>query len=111
MLIEASKPLLVRLRSRTVHLEPGQAKEFTEEDGLLLLVKARGKVRLIQPQPVDWLYEWRKLAEVTSGLTKDDPRLPPVMAALGRCDDAFLAGDYPAFMQAAVKVEEAMNRR
>ena len=62
-------------------------------------------------QPVDWLAEWRHLAETTSGLTKDDPRLPFVMMALGRCDDAFLAGDYPAFMQAAVKVEEAMNRR
>ena len=64
-----------------------------------------------QQLEIDWLAEWRHLAETTSGLTKDDPRLPFVMMALGRCDDAFLAGDYPAFMQAAVKVEEAMNRR
>ena len=64
-----------------------------------------------RPRAVDWLAEWRHLAAMTSGLTKDDPRLPPVLTALGRCDDAFLAGDYPTFMQAAGKVEEAMNRR
>jgi hypothetical protein len=33
------------------------------------------------------------------------------MLALGRCDDAFLAGDFPAFTLAAVTVEEAMKAR
>ena len=92
-------------------MEPGQAKEFTEEDGLKLLVKARGKVRLIQHQPPDWLYEWRCLAAMTSGLMQGDARLHPVMTALDACDDAFLAGDYSAFRQAAVHVEEAMKPR
>ena len=62
-------------------------------------------------QPMDWLAKWRHLAAISSGLTPEDSRLQPVLAALDACDTAFLAGDYPAFMHAAVKVEEAMNRR
>src|SRR5580765_2433783 len=111
MLIESSKPLTVRLRSSEVHLTPGQPVEFSEEDGLKLLVKAKGKVRMIQHQPVDWLYEWRCLAALTSGMGADDPRLPVVFQALDQCDTAFLAGDYPAFMLAAAQVQEAMKPR
>jgi hypothetical protein len=62
-------------------------------------------------QPIDWLVKWRHLAAITSGLTPEDSRLQTVLTALDVCDTAFLAGDYPGFMHAATKVENAMNRR
>lgn len=52
MLIESSKPLTVRLRSGQVHLMPGQPIEFSEEDGLKLLVKAKGRVRLVPAEDI-----------------------------------------------------------
>ena len=72
LLIESSKPLTVRLRSGTVHLEPGRAWEFTEEDGLKLLVKAKGKVRLVNCGPVSplqpgWLVVYRDRAGTLCG--------------------------------------------
>ena len=48
MLIESSKPLTVRTPSGEVHLTPGQPVEMSEEDGRKLLVKAKGKVRLVE---------------------------------------------------------------
>ena len=49
MLIEALKPLRVRLRSGEVrHLRPGQRSEFTREDGQKILERAVGKVRLVE---------------------------------------------------------------
>jgi hypothetical protein len=47
MLIEALQPLTVKLRSRAVHMTPGHPVDLPEDDGLRLLVKAKGKVRLI----------------------------------------------------------------
>ena len=111
MLIESSMPLTVRLRSGAVKLTPGQPAEFSEEDGLRLLARAKGKVRLIPHQPVDWLYEWRLLAALTAGMEAGDSRLPAVFQALDQCDTAFLAGDYSAFMLAASHVQEAMKPR
>jgi hypothetical protein len=52
LLIESSKPLTVRLRSGQVHLMPGQPIEFSEEDGLKLLVKAKGRVRLVPAEDI-----------------------------------------------------------
>jgi hypothetical protein len=60
-------------------------------------------------RPVDWLAEWRRLAELTSGISSYDPRLPVILEALNRCDDAFLAGDFLAFKRAATRVEGAMK--
>jgi hypothetical protein len=47
MLIESSKPLTVLLRSGEVKLMPGQPVEFSEEEALRLLARAKGKVRLV----------------------------------------------------------------
>ena len=81
------------------------------EELLQRALEIANRPRSHQQLEIDWLAEWRHLAAITSGLTPEDSRLQPVLAALDVCDTAFLAGDYPAFMQAAVKVEEAINRR
>ena len=52
----------------------------------------------------DWLAEWHRLARITHGITADDPRFQPVMAALDQCDVAFLANDWLAFQQAVARV-------
>jgi hypothetical protein len=62
MLIESLSPLLVRFRSREVHLEPGQPVRFSEEDGRKLLARAPGKVRCVTPEPplqAGWLVVYR----------------------------------------------------
>jgi hypothetical protein len=64
-----------------------------------------------QQRDIDWLADWRHLAELTSGIEAGDPRLAGVLTALDACDTAFLAGDYSAFTLAAVTVEEAMKAR
>ena len=56
-----------------------------------------------------WLTAWRELAAITGGITADDSRFQPVMAALEQCDTAYLAGDWPAFQQAAQQVRQAVE--
>jgi len=60
--------------------------------------------------PGDWLTAWREVAELTSGLTADDPRLPLVMAELLAWDDAGQRGDWAAFRQTAARVRIAVTR-
>lgn len=62
MLIEASKPLRVRLRSGDVRLRPGQPKQFSEDDGRRLLERVPDKVRRVTPEPplqIGWLVAYR----------------------------------------------------
>lgn len=71
-----------------------------------------GKVsssRASQTISPDWLAEWRELASQTAGLLPDDPRLRPVLEGLSRCDEAFLANDYPGFLRAKAAVLALMN--
>ncbi len=49
MKIESLIPLKVKRPSGDILLTPGTPVEFTEEEGLKLLTKARGKVRLVEP--------------------------------------------------------------
>ena len=56
-----------------------------------------------------WLSAWRALASMTSGVTREDPRFLAVMAALEQCDQAFMAGDHPAFQRAALRVKRAVE--
>ena len=58
----------------------------------------------------DWLAAWREVAEISSGLTRDDVRLPSVMATLGVCDAAFVADDWAAFQEAKIGVIRARER-
>lgn len=50
MLIEALKPLRVRLPDRDIHLVPGHPVDLSDEDGQKLLARAPTKVRRV-PQP------------------------------------------------------------
>ena len=109
MLIESSKPLTVLLRAGKIHLTPGRPMELSEEDGLKLLVKAKGKVRMIQQQPVDWLTRWRDLAQMTSGLESDDPRLTPILSCLAQCQRSHEAGDLDGFTKGTARVHRFMQ--
>ena len=66
------------------------------------------KVRQEAAKP-GWSTAWRELATLTAGILADDPRFPPVMAALQQCDSAFSGGDWPSFQQAAGRVKAAVN--
>ena len=107
MLIEAvGEPVTYRWPSGEIQLEPGCPVYLPESRALKLLAKAQGKVRLAEPANPDWLAEWRTLARITDGITADDPRFQPVMAALEQCDKAFQANDWSAFRRAAMQVRE-----
>lgn len=106
MLIEATKPLLVRFSTGDIHLTPGTPVEIPTAQARRLLLKAGGKVREV---PRDWSPTWKELATLTYGITAEDPRLAGVMAALNACDDAYLSGDWEAFCQAAARVQHAVD--
>ena len=62
MLIEALKPLLVRLPSGDLHLTPGKPVDLPDKQARKLLTKAQGKVKLVPTrpprfQPGTWI-EW-----------------------------------------------------
>ena len=57
----------------------------------------------------DWLAAWRELAELTYGITPEDPRLQPVLTALNVCDVAFVADDWTAFQEARKGIVRAMD--
>jgi hypothetical protein len=113
LLIESNRPLRVRLSDGDLRLIPGRPIEVPDETASRLLMKAGDKVRAVTPRPTpDWLTAWRELAAMTNGITRDDPRFQPVLEALNRCDDAYLAGDWPAFRLGAEEVRgTAMERQ
>ena len=105
MLIESLTPLTVKLPTGDIRLTPGVPVELPRAQAQKLLAKANGKVREVTR---DWSPTWRELAELTAGLTAEDPRLPEVMAALNSCDDAYLNGDWEAFCGAVEQIRAAM---
>jgi hypothetical protein len=121
LLIEALTPIRIRLPDGERSLLPGQPVDLSEEHARRLLEKAGRKVRpvlsekdatpLVYPCcPTDWLTEWRKLAKITSGILREDPRFPFIMRALALCDEAFQDGDWSRFRTAAKQVRELLNR-
>ena len=50
MLIEALKPLTVKLPGGDLQLKPGRPVNLAEDRALKLLAKAPGKVRMVEPQ-------------------------------------------------------------
>jgi hypothetical protein len=105
MLIEAMIPLTVKFSTGDIRLTPGVPVELPTAQAQRLLVKAHGKVREVTR---DWLAAWREVAELTSGLTADDPRLPIVRDALLAWDDALQRGNWVAFRKYAAQVRSAM---
>ena len=57
----------------------------------------------------DWLAAWRELAEITYGITGDDPRYEPVMRWLNVCDTAFHLDSWTLFQEGAAMVKEIVN--
>ena len=106
MLIEATTPLTVNFSTGNIRLTPGVPVEIPTAQARRLILKAHGKVREVTR---NWSPTWRELAELTSGLTPDDSRLPLVMAVLNLCDDAYLGGNWVAFRHAAARVRSVID--
>ena len=107
MLLEATKQ---QIRFRDRHgkdfvLPLGTPVDIPDPVARLIVDRAGPNVRIIK----DWLTAWRGLAQMTYGLTPEDPRLQPVLAALDVCDAAFMADDWEAFEQAREGVRRAME--
>ena len=59
----------------------------------------------------DWETAWRDLAELTEGITKNDPRFQPVCHALEQCDQAFESGSWRTFQIAVSALKGIMGHR
>ena len=57
----------------------------------------------------DWLTAWQELAQVTYGLTEEDPRFESVMRWLNACDVAFSLGSWDTFCEAAAEVKHLVG--
>ena len=108
MLIEAMTLLTVKFSTGDILLTPGVPVEIPTAQARRLILKAQGKVREAKR---DWSPSWRELATLSSGLTANDPRLPKVMAALNACDDAYLAGNWGGFQEAAEQIKQLVKGR
>ena len=60
----------------------------------------------IQP---DWLFTWRNLAQLTDGITKDDPRFLSICEGLEDCDLAWEQDNWTIFQQAAEAVKRLVE--
>lgn len=59
--------------------------------------------------PDRWLKRFRRLAELTAGITSDDPRFPSIMQLLNQCDEACVRGQDESFIQCARQVAALVN--
>ena len=110
MLIEAIKPLKVKLPTGDVHLTPGVPVKFPTIHAKQLLAKAHGKVRVLEPPKPDWLSAWRELASLTYGITVQDPRFGSIMDALNICDEAYLGDDWTMFQHGQGLVRQILDK-
>jgi hypothetical protein len=106
MKVEALVPLEIRAGNTVFTVVPGQCLDLTEKQGRSLLAKVPDKVRVIEG---DWLSAWRELAQLTYGLTEEDPRFEWVMIWLNVCDLAFLYGSWRYFCEAAEEIKRLVK--
>ena len=59
--------------------------------------------------PDRWLKRFRRLAELTAGITSNDPRFPSIMQLLNQCDEAYVHGQDESFIQSARQVAALVN--
>lgn len=59
--------------------------------------------------PDRWLKRFRRLAELTAGITGDDPRFPSIMQLLSQCEEAYVRRQDDAFIQCARHVAALVN--
>ena len=57
-------------------------------------------------EPEAWLEGWQRLAQLTQGLEKTDPRFDLIMTLLDQCDEAFLKRDWEGFERVAEGLKE-----
>ena len=107
-MIEALKPLRVRLSDGEIHLTPGKPVRLPDWQAQKLLSKAPNKIRVVCP---DWVGEWRQLAGITAVIAKSDRRLEPILDALDRCETAYPSDDWPTFQQAVTTVKRIAHFR
>ena len=58
----------------------------------------------------NWYGAWKELAQLTSGIGKDDPRFFPVCDSLEVCDRAFEQDDWLRFQQGVDSLKAIMSR-
>jgi hypothetical protein len=56
------------------------------------------------PIRANWLPAWQELAQLTRGITEDDPRFPDALTALDLADESFLADDWASFQRAKTEI-------
>ena len=108
MLLEAVDcPIRYQWPEGEIRLTPGQPVSIPTDRGLKILKKCGPNVRHVQP---DWLGAWRHLAQLTDGITKDDPRFFSVCDALEGCDRAWEQDDWPTFQQSVDRIKAIVSR-
>ena len=55
-----------------------------------------------------WLEIWREVAELSSGLTKEDPRLPGVLMVIDRLTEEYKKGDLKGFLREVERLRDSM---
>ncbi len=107
MLIEAiSCPVRYQWPSGEIRLEPGKPICVDRQRGEKILQKCQNMVRIIQP---NWESAWRDLAELSEGITKNDPRFQPVCEALEECDRHFENDDWPKFQESTAMIKRILG--
>jgi len=110
MLIDApEKSVTYRYPDGEIVINPGKPIEVEYWRALKLLKKAGSRVRVVKLSHADWLTAWRELADVTVGIEPGDPRLRPVLAALDRADECYLARNWTGFQEAAMRVHASVQ--
>ncbi len=67
-------------------------------------LKSEPLIQRVEPEA--WLEGWQRLAQLTHGLEKTDPRFDLIMTLLDQCDEAFLKGDWEGFERVAEGIKE-----
>jgi hypothetical protein len=57
----------------------------------------------IPPTCPEWRALWREVAELSVGLTPEDPRYAPFVDEVNGCDEAFRHGDYAGFQRGVIR--------
>ena len=64
-----------------------------------------------KPSHAQWLKAWRELATLTLEITQNAPQFQPILQALDRCDNAYLAGDWVAFQRAGLSLRQLVGKK
>ena len=108
MLIESITSEVVQYkgkRSRLI-LHPGHPVQVPHELAQKIINECGGKVRMVTP---DWIGVWREVARMTLGITTEDVRFVPVTRVIELLDEAFLRGDWDAFVEHTERLKQLIG--